>query len=414
MTDTPDGLAGQELPSSSGAGPSRPNGDSAGWWERATGVGERLGRALLVPTLALLLALLVGAVVIMVTDVDAWQSMGDGFGAAIGDMVEGVWVAYRALFLGAFGSVRAISETLFTASPLILAGLAVAVGFRTGLFNIGARGQMYIGGLFALWVGLHLELPALLHIPVALIAAVVGGGLWGGLAGLLKARTGAHEVITTIMLNFVAAFFVLYALKTPLFQEAGSNLPQSARILESARLPPIFGPTFRVNISLFVAVAAVFFIYWLLYRSTIGFEFRAAGFSPSASTYAGMNVAVLYTLVMFISGGLAGLAGASMTLGLPPYTVTSNFPGTIGFDAIALALLGRSHPFGVLWSGLLFGALIAGGRTMQAAAGVSVDLVGVMQALIIIFIAAPELVRAVFRLRSVETGPAEVTTRGWG
>lgn len=381
--------------------------------DRITGVGESTGRALLIPTLALLLALIVGAVIIMATDVDAWRRMGEDAGGALGDMVAGVWVAYRELFQGAFGSVRAISETLFTASPLILAGLAVAVGFRTGLFNIGARGQMFIGGLFALWVGLHVELPAFLHIPLALIAAIIGGGLWGGLAGFLKARTGAHEVITTIMLNFIAAFFVLYVLKTSLFQEEGSNLPQSAPIPGSARLLPLFGAQYRINISFLLALGAVFFLQWLLFRSTIGFEFRAAGFSPSASAYAGMNVAFLYTAVMFLSGALAGLAGATMTLGLPPYTVTSNFPGTIGFDAIALALLGRSHPYGVLWSGLLFGALIAGGRTMQAAAGVSVDLVIVMQALIIIFIAAPELVRAIFRLKPTEVEPTQLT-KGWG
>ncbi len=380
---------------------------------RVSGIDEKLGRAILTPLLALVLALAVGAVIIMVTDVDAWRLMGEDFGAAVGGMLEGVWIAYRELFRGAFGSVRAISETLFTASPLILAGLAVAVGFRTGLFNIGARGQMFAGGLFALWVGLHVELPAPIHIPVALVAAIIGGGLWGGLAGFLKARFGAHEVITTIMLNFVAAFFVLYVLKTSLFQEAGSNLPQSAPVLDSARLPPIFSQQYRVNISLIIAILAVWFIHWLLFRSTIGFEFRAAGSSPSASEYAGMNVSFLYTAVMFVSGGLAGLAGASMTLGLPPYTVTSNFPGTIGFDAIALALLGRSHPVGVLWAGLLFGALIAGGRTMQAAAGVSVDLVIVMQALIIIFIAAPALVRAVFRIRAAEAEPTQLT-KGWG
>ncbi|HUG08118.1 MAG TPA: ABC transporter permease [Acidimicrobiia bacterium] len=380
---------------------------------RVSGIDEKLGRAILTPLLALVLALAVGAVIIMVTDVDAWRLMGEDLGGALGEMLEGVWIAYRELFRGAFGSVRAISETLFTASPLILAGLAVAVGFRTGLFNIGARGQMFAGGLFALWVGLHVDLPALIHIPVALIAAIIGGGLWGGLAGFLKARFGAHEVITTIMLNFVAAFFVLYILKTSLFQEAGSNLPQSAPVLDSARLPPIFAQQYRVNISLIIAVLAVWFIHWLLFRSTIGFEFRAAGLSASASAYAGMNVSFLYTAVMFVSGGLAGLAGASMTLGLPPYTVTSNFPGTIGFDAIALALLGRSHPVGVLWAGLLFGALIAGGRTMQAAAGVSVDLVIVMQALIIIFIAAPALVRAVFRIRAAEAEPTQLT-KGWG
>jgi simple sugar transport system permease protein len=381
--------------------------------DRITGVGESAGRALIVPGLALLLALIVGAVIIMVTDVEAWRRMGEDPGGALGDMVTGVWAAYRELFQGAFGSVRAISETLFTASPLILAGLAVAVGFRTGLFNIGARGQMFIGGLCALWVGLHLELPVYLHIPLALLAAVIGGGLWGGLAGLLKAKTGAHEVITTIMLNFIAAYFVLYVLKTSVFQAEGSGQAQSAPILESARLTPLFGAQYRINISFLLALGAVFFVQWLLFRSTIGFEFRAAGFSPSASAYAGMNVAFLYTTVMFLSGALAGLAGASMTLGLPPYTVTSNFPGTIGFDAIAIALLGRSHPYGVLWAGLLFGALIAGGRTMQAAAGVSVDLVIVMQGLIIIFIAAPELVRAIFRLKPSEAEPTQLT-KGWG
>jgi general nucleoside transport system permease protein len=381
---------------------------------RITGVGTSTGRALLIPALALLLALVAGAIIIMVTDIDAWRRMGTNPGAALGNMVSGVGAAYKALFLGAFGSVRAISETLFTASPLILAGLAVAVGFRTGLFNIGARGQMFAGGLFALWVGLHVTLPWFLHLPLALIAGIIGGGLWGALAGLLKARTGAHEVITTIMLNFIAAFFTLYILKTPIFQQEGSNLPQSAQIPPSARLPALFGAQYRINLGLILALAAVFFVHWLLFKSTIGFEFRAAGYSPTASSYAGMNIALLYTAVMFISGGLAGLAGATMTLGLPPYTVFSNFPGTIGFDAIALALLGRSHPLGVLWSGLLFGALIAGGRSMQAAARVSVDLVIVMQAVIIVFIAAPELVRAILRLKASPAGSGQATRRRRG
>jgi len=393
--------------------PAPPEKDYQGMADRITGVGESLRRALILPTLALFLALLVGAVIIMLTDVDAWRRMADEPVAAIRDMLVGVWEAYRELFVGAFGSVRGISETLFTATPLILAGLAVAVGFKTGLFNIGARGQMLIAGLCSLWVALYVDLPAILHVPLAILAAVVGGGIWGGVAGFLKARTGAHEVITTIMLNFIAAFLVLYLLKSPLFQAEGSNAPLSEVIPESARLPTLFGTGFRVNIGLFLALGAVFFVYWLLYKSTIGFEFRAAGFSPSASLYAGMNVAFLYTAVMFLSGALAGLAGATMTLGLPPYAVSDNFAGNIGFDAIALALLGRSHPFGVLWSGLLFGVLITGGRAMQAGAGVSVDLVIVMQSLIIIFIAAPELVKTIFGVKSVDEGPTQLTT-GWG
>lgn len=379
---------------------SPPQGSQPNWYRRITGVDASTRQALLIPILALFLALVMGAIIIMLTDIAAWRQMRTNPGAALGNMVSGVGAAYRALFLGAFGSVRAISETLFTATPLILAGLAVAVGFRAGLFNIGARGQMFAGGLSALWIALHVTLPWFLHLPLALIAGIIGGGLWGALAGFLKARTGAHEVITTIMLNFIAAFFTLYILKTPIFQAEGSNLPQSSPVPPSARLPTLLGDQFRVNFGLIIAVAAVFFVYWLLFKSTIGFEFRSAGFSPTASSYAGMNIAFLYTAVMFTSGGLAGLAGATMTLGLPPYTVFSNFPGTIGFDAIALALLGRSHPFGVLLSGLLFGVLIAGGRSMQAAARVSVDLVIVMQALIIVFIAAPELVRAIFRLKA--------------
>lgn len=396
-------------------GPSTPRSDDAGsdWKARVTGVGEGIRRALLVPTLALFLALIVGAFIIMATDIDAWDRMNEAPLLAVGDMFEGVWRSYRALFRGAFGGVRAISETLFTSTPLILAGLGVALGFRAGLFNIGARGQMFMGGLAALWVGLYVDIPGVLLIPLAIVASIIGGGIWGGLTGLLRARTGAHEVITTIMFNIIAANLILFALKTPIFQAEGTQQPQSEQLPEAARLGTLFGPSYRVNIGLIIALLAVAGVYWLLFRSTLGFEFRAAGLSPSASLYAGMNVAFLYTAVMFISGGLAGVAGAAMTLGLPPYVVFSNFPGNIGFDAISLALLGRSHPVGVLWAGLLFGALTAGGRVMQAAAGASVDLVIVMQALIVVFIAAPELVRKIFRLKGGDE-EATVITQGWG
>ncbi|MDX1468903.1 MAG: ABC transporter permease [Acidimicrobiia bacterium] len=394
--------------------PTPPSEDKeTGWKARITGVGEGMRRALLVPSLALLLALVVGAIIIMATDIDAWDRMNEAPLLAIGDMFEGVWRSYRALFRGAFGDVRAISETLFTATPLILAGLGVALGFRAGLFNIGARGQMFMGGLAALWVALHVDLPGVLLIPLAIVASIIGGGIWGGLTGYLRARTGAHEVITTIMFNLIAAQAILFALKTPVFQAEGQQQPQSEQIPEAARLGTLFGPSYRVNIGLIIALLAVAGIYWLLFKSTLGFEFRAAGFSPSASLYAGMNVAFLYTAVMFISGGLAGIAGAAMTLGLPPYVVFSNFAGNIGFDAISLALLGRSHPVGVLWAGLLFGALTAGGRVMQAAAGASVDLVIVMQALIVVFIAAPELVRKIFRLKRGDE-EATMITQGWG
>jgi simple sugar transport system permease protein len=400
-------------PNQNGEPVTGPPGGEPDWFARISGVGTRVGKSLLLPTLALFSALVVGAFIIAVTDLDAWDRFGSEPLAALGDMWSGVWAAYKALFEGAFGSVRGISETLFAATPLILAGLAVAIGFQAGLFNIGANGQILIGGAVALWIGIHLSLPTPLHIALAVMGAIVGGAIWGGIAGLLKAKTGAHEVITTIMLNFIAAFFVLWLLKSSILQAPGANNPLSAPVEESARLTPLFGDQYRVSIGLLFALAAVAFVHWLLFRSTLGFEFRAAGSNPGASRYAGMNVAFLYIAVMAVSGGLAGIAGAAQTIGLPPYQASSGFAGIIGFDAISLALLGRSQPIGVLWAGLLFGALQAGGRAMQGVAQVPLDLVVVMQALIIVFIAAPELVRAIYRVKPPEMEPAQLT-RGWG
>ena len=388
-------------------------GGNSGWMERITGVGSRLGPALLIPSLAFLAALVVGAVIIAATDLDALDRLGSEPFAALGDMASGVGTAYKALLEGAFGSVRAISETLFAATPLILAGLAVGLGFRAGLFNIGARGQMIIGGAAALWVGIHISMPAIIHVPLAILAAMVGGGLWGAIAGYLRAKTGAHEVITTIMLNFVAASLVLWSFKTELFQAPGATNPIAAPVKESARLTPLFGDAYRVQIGLLFAIGAVFLVHWLLFRSTLGFEFRAAGHQADAATYAGMRVGFLYTSVMAICGALAGIAGATQTIGLPPYQSSPGFAGIIGFDAITLALLGRSHPMGILWAGLLFGALKAGGRAMQGVAQVPLDLVVVMQALIVVFIAAPALVRTIFRVKAPADGPAQVT-KGWG
>jgi simple sugar transport system permease protein len=377
-----------------------------------TGVGTSVGRALVVPALALLTALIIGAVIIAVTDIDTLSLWGDDPGEAFRQTATGIGDAYKALFVGSLGSVRAVSETLFAATPLIFAGLAVAIGFQAGLFNIGANGQMHIGGMAALWVGFAVSLPALIHVPLVILAAVIGGAIWAGIAGFLKARTGAHEVITTIMLNFIALFLVDYLLKTSVFQQPGRNDPISQAAKPSARFAT-FG-NYRVSIGLIVALLAVFFVWWLLYRSTIGFEFRAVGFNPFGGHYAGMNVAWTYVLVMAVSGALAGMGGANQILGLEPYRGISNFAGTVGFDAIALALLGRSHPFGVLFAGLLFGGLRAGGRQMQAAAGVPIDLVLVLQALIIVMIAAPELVRAIYRIKTPDTEIGAKVSTGWG
>jgi ABC-type uncharacterized transport system permease subunit len=384
------------------------------WFVRASGVGSSLKQAILVPALALLTALIIGGVIIALTDLDTLSVWGEDPVEAFKLTMSGIFDAYKALLLGSVGSPRAISETLFAATPLIFAGLAVAVGFQAGLFNIGVNGQMHIGGMVALWVGFTFDLPAIVHIPLVLLGAIIGGAFWGGIAGLLKARTGAHEVITTIMLNFIALFLVDFLLKTSLFQQQGRNDPISQAANASARFPKLIGD-FRVNIGFLVALVAVALIWWLLYRSTVGFEFRAVGFNAEAGKYAGMNVAWIYVAAMGVSGALAGIGGSNQVLGLEPYRGISNFAGNIGFDAIALALLGRSHPVGVLFAGLLFGGLRAGGREMQGAAGIPIDLVLVLQALIIVMIAAPELVRAIYRIKTPKDEPKTmVTSGGWG
>jgi len=379
---------------------------------RITGIGTSLRRAVIVPALAVLTALLVGGVIIALTDLDTLSLWGDDPGEALRLTLGGISDAYKALFVGSLGSTRALTETLFAATPLILAGLAVAVGFQAGLFNIGVNGQMHIGGMAALWVGFSVTLPAVIHIPLAIVAAMIGGAIWGGIAGFLKARTGAHEVITTIMLNFIALFLVDFLLKTSVFQAPGRNDPLSQPVHPSSQFPTL--GEYRLNIGFLIALAAVGFAWWLMYRSTIGFQFRTVGFNPDGGRYAGMNVAWVYVGVMAISGGLAGIAGTTQVLGLEPYRGISGFAGTIGFDAIALALLGRSHPVGVLFAGLLFGALRAGGREMQGAAGIPVDLVLVLQALVIVLIAAPELVRAIYRIKTPEEDTGPTISTGWG
>jgi simple sugar transport system permease protein len=313
------------------------------------------------------------------------------------------------------GSLRAISETLTAATPLILAGLSVALAFRAGLFNIGGEGQALIGGMFAVWVGFSVTgLPIFVHLPLAIIAGIVGGAIWGFIPGILKAKTGAHEVITTIMLNYIALRLVDFLLKTTMFQREGRNDPVSKNIEASAEYPAFLGgidSALRVHAGLFVALGAAFLIYWLLFRTTIGFEFRAVGANPSAARYAGISVTKVYILVMLIAGALAGTAGAGQVLGVLGRT-SPGFTADLGFDAIAVALLGRSNPWGVVAAAILFGGLRAGGQQMQVSASVGIDLISVIQALIIIFVAAPALISAIYRIKA----PVASTqiSKGWG
>ncbi|MFZ0014597.1 MAG: ABC transporter permease [Acidimicrobiia bacterium] len=376
-------------------------------------MGTSVAKSLLLPTLAVVTALIIGAVIIALSDTDSIRLLFTDTPTALSTMADEVWTSYRALFRGSVGSVNAISETLFAATPLLLAGLGVALGFQAGLFNIGAQGQMLMGAIAATYAGLYITAPAIIHIPVTLLAGLAGGLVWGGIAGLLKARTGAHEVITTIMFNFIALFFVQWILTTPGLQDPGRNNPVSAALPESAHLPRLFGTDYRVTIGFLVALLAVFAVHWLLYRSSVGFEFRAVGANPHAGRYAGMAVAVVVTLAMALAGGLAGVAGANQVMGLEPYKASPALAGAIGFDSITVALLGRSNPIGVMWAAILFGALAAGGREMQGAAQVPIDLVVVLQALIVIFVAAPGLIRSIWRIKGDDGETVQVTS-GWG
>lgn len=336
-----------------------------------------------VPILAVIVALVLGGITMIATGVS----------------LESIGKSYVALFTGSVGSLSAVSETLTAAAPLTLAGLGIALGFRAGLFNIGAEGQVLVGGMAAVIVGFSFEgLPIYIHLPLALIAGAVAGAAWASIAGWLRAATGAHEVITTIMLNLIAFRLVDYLLRNPPVQKLGRSDPISKSVLDTAQLPHLFtwlDPNLRVHAGIVLVIAAVIFVYWLLFHTTLGFEFRAAGYNPDAARYAGMRSGLIIVLVMAVAGALAGLAGANQVLGVLG-RASPGFSGGVGFDAIAVALLGRSHPVGVLLAGLLFGALQAGGRQMQVAAGVSLDLIAIIQALIIIFIAAPMLLRAVF------------------
>ncbi len=372
---------------------------------------DMLSSSWLVSVAAVVLALVISAVLIAAASSEVQDAAGYLF-ARPSDFVSAVWNAvwgaYVALFQGAVfdpgaatftRAVKPITETMTVATPLILAGLGLSVGFRAGMFNIGAQGQIILGAIFGGYVGFAFSLPPGLHLLLAIIGAAIGGGLWAGIAGFLRARTGANEVIVTIMLNNVAVYLVGYLLTTSAFQRGGSNNPISPPIKDSALYPLLLGGSFRLHLGFIVAILAAVFVWWLMNRSTIGFAFRAVGSNPSAARTAGINVNSVYLWVMVVAGALAGLAGSAQVLGTEK-ALTGGVAASFGFDAITVALLGRSKPLGTFLAGLLFGALRAGGFAMQARTGTPIDIVLVVQSLVVLFIAAPPLVRSVFRLPS--------------
>lgn len=354
---------------------------------------------------AVAIALGLGAVLIAACDPEVQEAAGY-FLARPMDTLTAIWNAvadaYVSMFRGAIfdyqannwmRAIRPITETMVFATPLICAGLGLAVGFRAGLFNIGAKGQMLMGAALGGYLGFAVPMPAGLHLVVALLGAVAGGAIWAGIAGALKAYTGANEVIVTIMLNSVAGFLLAWLLTQPAFLVPGSTNPQSPPVLAGAQFPALLGPPFRLHAGFIVALLATALVWWLIERSTIGFEIRAVGHNMDAARTAGMNVGGVTISTLMISGALAGLAAGTLILGTES-RLEAGISGSVGFDAITVALLGRNRPIGTALAGLLFGALKAGGFLMQTSANTPIDIVLVLQSVIVLLIAAPALVRA--------------------
>ena len=295
-------------------------------------------------------------------------------------------LAFQVMWQGAFGDIRAVSEVLLKATPLILIGVGLAVAFRCSIWNIGAEGQFYVGAVFSTVVGIYLaELPGLILIPLAMLVGAIGGALWAMLAAYLKVRFGASEIVSTIMLNYIAIIGTGYLVTGPMIEEVG-KFPQTARIAEAAWLPRFLPPT-RLHIGFIVAVVLAVLIYLLIFKSSLGYAIRAVGINPEAARYAGMNVRGNIMLAMAISGGAAGLAGAVEVAGLTYRLYQQISPG-YGFEGIAVALLANNNPIGVIFSGILFGALRSGSEVMQMNAKVPSVLVFAIQGLVILSVVA--------------------------
>ncbi|WP_062302055.1 ABC transporter permease [Demequina subtropica] len=326
---------------------------------------------------------------------DTFSAIGDALGSAYSAMFNGAVLNLQAESFAA--TIKPFTQTLTMATPLIFAGLGLGLGFRAGLFNIGAQGQLLMGATVGAYIGFAWDLPAGLHLLLAVLGCALGGALWGFIPGVLKAKRGAHEVIVTIMLNYVALYLVAWLLSLEAFQREGSDNPISPVVAETAQYPKILGVQFNLHLGFVVALLCAVGVWWLMERSTLGFRLRAVGANPSAARTAGMSIGAATIITMVIAGALAGLAGSAPVLGTQKF-LTDSVAGSLGFDAITVALLGRSRPLGIVLAAILFGGLQASGPSLQVNAGLPVDIVVVIQALIVLFIAAPPLVRAMFRL----------------
>lgn len=357
--------------------------------ERKTGE-KTLFSEFMGPLVALLLALLVASVIIVLSGANPI-------------------FAYASMMEGAFGSFRSFSETMIKATPLLLAALGLTISYRTGLVSVGAEGQIVMGGLAATLAGLYFSaLPGIILIPLLMIAGMLGGGLWGAIPGYLRAKLGVSEVINTIMLNYVAIFFVAYLLDKPLKEPPG-YFPQSAMIAKQAWLPVLFEGT-RFHLGVIVAIVALFVVYFLLWRSPLGYQMRAVGLSQTAAHTSGINVKKNLVMAMGLSGMFAGLAGM-VEVSAIHHRLVNGFSSEYGFDAMAVALLGKLHPAGVVVAALFFGALRVGANMMQRTVQVPSSLVFVIQGLVILFVLMDVLIRQ-YNIRIVTQSAKEDVSNG--
>ncbi|MBN1147145.1 MAG: ABC transporter permease [Anaerolineales bacterium] len=403
-------------------------GRGPGW---ATGWRRALW-SMAVPVLAIVSGLVLGGLIIVLTSEEFYVAWGQSPLAGLREAWEIFITAYQALFTGALGDPAKIVgalqggdpetirrafnpffESLVATTPYIFGGLAVALGFRAGLFNIGAEGQIFVGAIFSAYAGYSLTgLPAILHLPLALLAGFLGGAIWGFIPGWLKAKTGGHEVINTIMMNYIAFRLSDWLLSGPMKRPDSFN-PVSPTIQDSAKLSRFFEAPIRFHLGFLIALLVAWLVYWFLFKTKWGFDLRTVGANPHAARYAGMSVAFVTMLAMSLSGGLAGLAGTNEVLGVN-YNLAMAFSSGYGFDSIALALLGKSHPLGVVLAALLFGTLRNGATRMQLVANIPIDIISILQALILAFIAAPAIIRTIYRLRAPAEGEEGVILSTWG
>jgi simple sugar transport system permease protein len=359
-------------------------------------------QSVLVPIYAVVLALAVAALVILAVGADPLE-------------------AYGALLRGMFGSADRVNASLGRSTPFIGAALAVAFAFRAGLFNIGAEGQLIVGAVAAAWVGTFswlADLPGPIAIALVVLAGVIGGGVWGGIPGVLKARTGAHEVITTIMLNSIAVLTVRWMVTSQdpvILRDVTASVPRTDTLPSSARLPELIETNPPLHLGFPIAIALCALVWFILRHTTFGFEVKTVGTNAEAAKYAGMGVNRTIIAVMALSGGFAGVAAAGEISGTSGFLSPGVFVG-IGFDAIAIALLARAHPFAIILTSLLWGSMLSGAGLMQQESGLSINAVRIVQALVLLFVAADVIVRTIFRVHERGHTALETTsvTSGWG